>query len=233
MALLSNQTFYNPTTSFFGAGGGSTSTLQSPASITPDVNGESSLSLQSPANAGIFVEGAPTSILALSSAASQTSISNQGDGVLKIQQGSSPATPPIASFDVVGNIITLGNPILTAGQSNKIVLQVAPTPTFTPTVVTSTTGTWDASNNTIALAGFARGMYVIYGDSGASTNPIDLECRPNSIFVIDPAFTVSGGGGGADTNWNLSPNGIGGLTLNLVTAPTSAFSMKVMPLYLF
>jgi hypothetical protein len=48
MSLLPDQTFYNPTTSFFGSGGGSGgSTLQSPASITPDGTGAATLLIAS------------------------------------------------------------------------------------------------------------------------------------------------------------------------------------------
>ena len=46
MSLLPDQTFYNPTTSFFGGGGGSGSSLQSPASITPDANGTATLLIE-------------------------------------------------------------------------------------------------------------------------------------------------------------------------------------------
>jgi hypothetical protein len=79
----------------------------------------------------------------------------------------------------------------------------------------------------------AKGLYTIYGDSGGSTNQADLDARFSSTFQVNPAFVVSGGGGCADTGWNLSPNGTGGLTLNLTNAPTSAFSVKCFPLYLF
>jgi hypothetical protein len=154
--------------------------------------------------------------------------------ILQIGNG----TVPVATFDVAFNTINLGGAAVVGGTNTvvanlPITLTAPSKATFTPTTVSSTGGSWVVGDNSIALGGFARGMYVIYGDTGAATTPIDLSCRPNSIFVIDPANTVSGGGGGADTNWNMSPNGTGGLTLTLTDAPSSAFSMKVMPLYLF
>jgi len=241
-------------------GGGSTSTLQSPVSVVADVAlgdsqitltaqgvGTSLLTLSSPVenaivmsggeNAHIDLDGA-TAAVNFNSGASAVSVIVQTDtlpNILQIGNG----TVPVATFDVAFNTINLGATAAIVGGTNTVVANApitltAPSKaTFAPTTVSSTSGSWVADANSIALGGFARGMYVIYGDTGAATSPIDLSCRPNSIFVIDPANTVSGGGGGADTNWNMSPNGTGGLTLTLTDAPSAAFSMKVMPLYLF
>lgn len=249
MSLLKTGVYANATTPLFalpGSGGGSTSTLQSPASVTPEVNGDSSLSLtaqgggnatlsvSSPFISSLPIYGETESRITLGNLGSTIFLNTFNDGVLSIRQGAN-TTPALASFDVVGNVVNLGN----SGTPSSVLVNApltlsAPSKaTFTAQTVSPTGGTWVAGDNSIALGGFGRGMYVIYGDTGGATTPIDLNCRPNSIFVIDPANTVSGGGGGADTNWNMSPNGTGGLTLTLTDAPSSAFSMKVMPLYVF
>jgi hypothetical protein len=241
-------------------GGGSTSTLQSPVSVVADVAlgdadltltaqgvGVSTLTLSSPVENGLVMTGGQNSHVDLNGSTAAVNFGSAPQGVsVVLQTDSAPnilqignGTVPVATFDVAFNTINLGASAAVAGGTNTVVANApitltAPSKaTFSPTTVTSTGGAWVSGPNTIALGGFGRGMYVIYGDTGAATDPIDLECRPISIFVIDPAFTVSGGGGGSDTNWNMSPNGTGGLTLDLTTAPSSAFSMKVMPLYLF
>ena len=242
-------------------GGGSTSTLQSPVSVVADValgdsqitctaqgTGTSTLTLSSPVENSIVMTGGENCFINLE--ASTASINfNPGQGAsISVETTNQPnilqiinntGNNPVATFDVAFNTINLGASATVVGGTNTVVANspitlMAPSKAnFIPQTVTSTGGPWVAGDNTIALGGFARGMYVIYGATGGSTAPVDLASRPNSIFVIDPAQTVSGGGGGADTNWNISPNGTGGLTLTLVDAPTSAFSMKVMPLYLF
>lgn len=250
MSLLPHDTFVNASRQLYadqGSGGGSTSTLQSPASVTPDVAlgdssltltaqgvGNATLSVSSPTISSLPIYGATESRVTLGNLGSTIFLNTFNDGVLSIRQGAN-TTPALASFDVVANVINLGN----SGSPGSVLVNApitltAPSKaTFTAQTVSPTGGTWVAGDNSIALGGFGRGMYVIYGDTGGSTATVDLASRPNSIFVIDPVNTVSGGGGGADTNWNISPNGTGGLTLTLVDAPTPAFSMKVMPLYLF
>jgi len=249
MSLLKTGVYANATTPLFalpGSGGGGGSTLQSPASITPDGTGAAALSVLSTggADAAIIVgngnAGNQSADIAMVNGGSGASTIRMGyvklsqqafSGALTVSNSISALTP--FSVDTVGNAVGVGAAGGTVSVNAPLTLAAPSKATFTPQTVTSTGGSWIAGDNTIALGGFGRGMYVIYGDTGGSTAAIDLESRVNSIFVIDPAQTVSGGGGGADTNWNMSPNGTGGLTLNLVNAPTSAFSMKVMPLYLF
>ena len=257
MALLSNQTFYNPTTSFFGAGGGSASSLQSPATITPDAlsgnaqlglittapNANSTLQVRSDAGLAILNLDANSTAGAFinmegADAGPFTVINASGTPPYPFTMRAAPALVgqgPFLNYNPTAGTLGLGDGQIGGSitLNSPAILTTPSTAAFSPTTVTSTTGTWVAGDNSIALGGFGRGMYVIYGDTGTATTPIDLNCRPNSIFVIDPANTVSGGGGGADTNWNMSPNGTGGLTLTLTDAPSSAFSMKVMPLYLF
>jgi len=119
----------------------------------------------------------------------------------------------------VGGIVSLNNPL-------KVL--------FGPAILGSTAGAFSAGDNTIALGGFTSpGLYVIYGDTAGSTDPFDLGCRFSSIFQINPGSTCSGGGSGYDTGWNLSPNGTGGLTLNLTNTPTGAFKVKVYPIFFY
>lgn len=231
-----------------GSGGGG-NTLTSPATVTPDVNGDSSLSLtaqgvgnatlsvSSPMVSSLPIYGATESRITLGNLGSTIFLNTFNDGVLSIRQGSN-TTPALASFDVVGNVVNLGN----SGSPGSVLINTpltytatagAPIAGFPPIVLSSTAGAFVQGDNTVALGGLARGLYVMIGDSGGSTAQADLDSRFNSIFQINPAQTCSGGAGGADTGWNLSPNGTGGLTLNLTNAPTGAFSVKCYPLYLF
>ena len=229
-------------------GGGGGNTLTSPASITPAGDGTASLSVLStgPAlasvqigngnsgqSASLYLEnGSPgSSVIQMDSVViSQSAFS----GVLTVANINTGLTP--FSVDTIGNAVGLGaaggtvsvNAPLTYSSSAG-----APTAGFPPTVLTTPTGTWVAGSNSIVTGGLARGLYTIYGDSAGSIVQADLDARFSSTFQVDPAFTVSGGGGGADTGWNLSPNGTGGLTLTLTNAPTSAFRVKCFPLYLF
>ena len=152
-------------------------------------------------------------------------------GVLTVANINTGLTP--FSVDTIGNAVGIGSAGGTVLVNAPLTYSSAPKAGFAPTVLTTPGGTWGAGNNTIVTGGLARGLYTIYGDSAGSTAQNDLDARFSSTFQVDPAFTVSGGGGGSDTNYNLSPNGTGGLTLNLTNAPTSAFSVKCFPLYLF
>ena len=249
MSLLTACTEASPGVSYFapaGGGGGGGSTLQSPASVTADVAlgdstlnltaqgvGVAALSVVSPGEASMSVNGSQSLFTIGQAGTIPLGLLNSGDGVLRIQAGVNQSLPALASFDCVGNIVTLGNTALTAGQTNTIILQCPPKAAFPVIVLGSTAGAFVQGDNTIALGGLAPGLYAMYGDTGASTIQTDLDCRFNSIVQINPAFTCSGGAGGADTGWNLSPNGTGGLTLNLTNAPTNAFSVKAYPIYLF
>jgi hypothetical protein len=179
------------------------------------------------------------SLIAIGEAAGiPLSLLNAGDGILRIQSGTSQSLPNTASFDCAGNVINLGNPGAAGNVfvNSKLIYTAAggaPGAAFPAIVLGSTAGAFVQGDNTIALGGLAAGLYAMYGDTGASTIQTDLDCRFNSIVQINPAQTCSGGAGGADTGWNLSPNGTGGLTLNLTNAPTAAFSVKCYPLYLF
>jgi len=253
MSLLPHDTFVNAGRSLYaaaGSGGGGGNTLASPASVTPDVNGGSSLSLtatgtgyasltvSTPEIATVAVNGVFQSIVTLGSGGSMIGFLGGSDGVLRIKQGSSTVTPaPVATFDVNGNVIGLGQAAAGSISVNTPLTYSttagAPKAAFPPIVLGSTSGSFVQGNNSVALGGLAAGLYAMYGDSGVSTNQNDLDCRFNSIVQINPTGTCSGGAGGADTGWNLSPNGTGGLTLNLTNAPTGAFSVKAYPIYLF
>jgi hypothetical protein len=236
MSLLAQGTFSNVSSVLYApvgsGGGGSTSTLQSPASITPDGTQTATLELgnNGTVNSSIVLNNdlAGASFVQLEYV---KLVHNAYSQTLSVQNSITGLAP--LSVDTTGNAVGIGAVGGTVSVNTPLTLSSPSKATFVPTTVTSTGGAWIAGDNTIALGGFARGMYVIYGDTGGATTPIDLECRPISIFVIDPATTVSGGGSGSVTNWNMSPNGTGGLTLNLTNAPSSAFSMKVMPLYVF
>jgi hypothetical protein len=254
MSLLTACTEASPGVSYFapagGGGGGGGSTLQSPASITPDVAlGDSSLSLtaqgvgnatlsvSSPVVSSLPIYGATESRITLGNLGSTIVLNTFNDGIFSIRQGAN-TTPALASFDVVGNVVNLGN----SGSPGSVLINTpltytsaagAPKAAFPPIVLNSTAGPFVQGDNTIALGGLAPGLYAMYGDTGGSTVQADLDSRFNSIVQINPAFTCSGGAGGADTGWNLSPNGTGGLTLNLTNAPTGAFSVKAYPIYLF
>jgi hypothetical protein len=146
------------------------------------------------------------------------------------------------SVDVSANVITLGNPVVAVGTSPSVTVNVpltysasagAPKAAFPAIVLGTASGSFIQGDNSLSLGGLAAGVYAIYGDTGASTDISDLDCRFNSIVQINPVGVCSGGAGGADTGWNLSPNGTGGLTLNLTNAPTSALTVKAYPIYLF
>jgi hypothetical protein len=257
MSLLPGDTYANAGRALWavaGSGGGGGNTLASPASVTPDGNGDTDLTLQSqgvgqssvsllsPGIASLSVSGTNVSYVSLSSGVNQTALTNFHDGILRIQSDSLQSTQPNVAIDTNTQTITLGGSVVQVGTSPSIVVNSpltysasagAPIAGFPPIVLSSTGGPFIQGDNTVALGGLARGLYVMIGDSGASTNQADLDSRFNSIFQIDPAQTCSGGAGGADTGWNLSPNGTGGLTLNLTNAPTGAFSVKCFPLYLF
>jgi hypothetical protein len=255
MSLLPNDTYANAGRALWavagsGGGGGSGSTLQSPASVTPDVNGATSFSLTStgtgsatiavttPTIATVAVNGVFQSIVTLGSGGSMIGLLAGSNGVLSIKQGSSDVTPaPVVTVDVVGNVIGLGQPAAGSISVNTPLTYSttagAPKAAFPAIVLSSTSGSFVQGDNSVALGGLAAGLYAMYGDSGASTNQNDLDCRFASIVQINPVGTCSGGAGGSDTGWNLSPNGTGGLTLNLTNAPTGAFSVKAYPIYLF
>jgi hypothetical protein len=192
-------------------------------------------------NAHIDLNGT-TAAINFNSGVQQVSLIVQTDTSPNILQISNGSAAPVATFDVAFNTITLGNAALPAGATNTVVVNApltysasagAPKAGFPPVTLTTPSGTWGAGDNSIVTGGLAKGLYTIYGDSGGSTNQADLDARFSSTFQVNPAFVVSGGGGCADTGWNLSPNGTGGLTLNLTNAPTGIFSVKCFPLYLF
>jgi len=254
MSLLTACTEASPGVSYFapaggGGGGGGGSTLQSPASITPAVDGTASFSVLSTGGTLASVEigdgaqGGQSSSLILENGAPGTSqiqmnsviiTQNAFSGAITVGNVNTGVTP--FGIDTVNNVVNIG----TGGGTVSINAPLtytsaagAPKAGFPPIVLGSTAGAFVQGDNTVALGGLAPGLYAMYGDTGGSTNQADLDSRFNSIVQINPAFTCSGGAGGSDTGWNLSPNGTGGLTLNLTNAPTGAFSVKAYPIYLF
>ena len=250
MSLLPTDTYVNSSRQLWasqgsGGGGGSSSTLQSPASITPAGDGTASLSVfstgtalasvqigngNSGQSASLYLEnGSPgSSVIQMDSVViSQSAFT----GVLTVGNINTGLTP--FSVDTIGNAVGIGAAGGTVSVNAPMTLSSAVKAGFPPTVLTTPGGTWGAGDNSIVTGGLAKGLYTIYGDSAGSTVQADLDARFSSTFQVNPAFVVSGGGGGSDTNYNLSPNGTGGLTLNLTNAPTSAFSVKCFPLYLF
>jgi hypothetical protein len=225
--------------------------LTSPASITPAGDGTAALAVVSTGAALSSINigdgnnaGQSSSIDMVNGSGGNSKITlayvdlvQAGfSGVLTVANNST--SLGVLSVDTAQNIIGLGSSAGAGSISVNTPLTYAttagaPKAAFPATVLNSTSGSFVAGANSVALGGLGAGLYAMYGDSGASTAQNDLDCRFNSIVQINPAGVCSGGAGGSDTGWNLSPNGTGGLTLELTNAPTSAFSVKAYPIYMF
>jgi hypothetical protein len=173
MSLLPHDTFVNSSrglyaTSGSGGGGGGGNTLASPASVTPDVNGDTDLTLQSqgvgqssvsllsPGIASVSVSGTNVSYVSLSSGANQTALTNFNDGILRIQSDSLQSTQPTVAFDTNTQTITLGVPLAQVGTSPSVLVNSpltysaaagAPTAGFPPTVLNTPSGSWSAGED--------------------------------------------------------------------------------------
>ena len=125
MSLLPSATFANPSTPFYAAngGGGSASTLQSPATILPEVGtGTAQLTMNSTGAATSFLNmaSAATSVIGVNgNVQSSVGFGNtpavwlaklQGDGLLRVGLNEN-GTAPVMSVDATNNIVNLGAPV--------------------------------------------------------------------------------------------------------------------------
>jgi len=130
MSLLVNNTLANPTTSFYaalgGGGGGGASSLQSPATITPDGTGQVSLtaaatgggdslvSLTSAAASVVSIDGIQ-SVLTFGTGPAVALTHLSGNQVLLISENENGSNPTV-EIDVAGNDVVLCNPAAFSGS---------------------------------------------------------------------------------------------------------------------
>ena len=130
MSLLVNNTLANPTTSFYaalgGGGGGGASSLQSPATITPDGTGEVSLtaaatgggdslvSLTSAAASVVAIDGIQ-SVVTFGTGPAVALTNLTGNSVLLISESENGSNPTV-EIDVAANDVVLCNPAAAGGS---------------------------------------------------------------------------------------------------------------------
>ena len=130
MSLLVNNTLANPTTSFYaalgGGGGGGASSLQSPATITPDGVGTVSLTAAATGGGGSFVSltSAGASVVAIDGIQSVVTFGTgpavaltnlTGNSVLLISESENGSNPTV-EIDVAANDVVLCNPAAAGGS---------------------------------------------------------------------------------------------------------------------
>ena len=126
MSLLPSATFANPTTSFYaanGGGGGGGSSLQSPATITPDGAGTVSLTAAATGGGtGEFVVSSPAGAASIAIDGIQSSLAVgaavltqlNGNQVLLISENENGSNPTV-EIDVSTNEVVLCNPAAVSG----------------------------------------------------------------------------------------------------------------------
>ena len=176
MSLLPNDTFVNSGRALWavagsGGGGGGGSTLQSPASITPDVGGNAqlgvisggtgvtSLNVSSPTQSVLAVNGTTSSDIILGT---NFHIKSSAPSVVTFS-GAGTQVNPVATFDALGNNVALsapglpgsvqtGNPLIVASYANQQTdVGISPIAPLTLNAVTYS-GSSEISN-TIATSG--------------------------------------------------------------------------------
>lgn len=248
MSLLPCATFANPATPFYAAVGGSASTLQSPATILPEVGtGTAQLTMNS--------TGAATSFLNMSSAATsvigvngnvQSSVGFgntpavwlaklAGDGLLRVGLNEN-GTVPVMTVDASNNTVNLGN----AGAAGTVNVNTGliytaaggpPAAAFSALVLR--TGITPIGATVISVASLPSGLYVVYGQAGASTDSGDLSARFSTTISMGAAGLCQGGGYAAVAGAYTVAPGTASLTLTLNAATTAAYSVVAYPIYLF
>ena len=254
MSLLPSATFANPSTPFYAAvgSGGSASTLQSPASITPSaVDGSVSLSvIQSTGSAN------PAALLTVAS-------NNGNDAVINLAitpTGNTQITMGVdrdvaltvagtnrtllhiggandnLTVDVATNAINLGY----AGAAGVVNVNTGliytaaggpPSAGFSALVLRS--GITPIGATVISVASLPTGLYVVYGQAGSSTDSGDLSARFSTVISMGAAGLCQGGGYAAVAGAYTVAPGTASLTLTLNAATTAAYSVVAYPIYLF
>ena len=250
MSLLPSATFANPSTPFYAAvgSGGSASTLQSPATILPEVGtGTAQLTMNSTGAATSFLDmaSAAISVIGLNgNVQSSLGFGNtpavwlsklQGDSLLRVGLNEN-GTAPVMTVDATNNIVNLGN-AAEAGNVNinagLIYTATGGPPAAAFPAKTLTSGITPIGATVISLATLAAGVYVVYGQAGSSTNAGDLSARFSTVIAMGAAGLCQGGGYTAVAGaYTLAP-GTGSLTLTLNAATTAAYSVVAYPIYLF
>ena len=250
MSLLPSATFANPSTPFYAAngGGGSASTLQSPATILPEVGtGTAQLTINSTGAATSFLNMASAAIsviglngnvqssVVLGNTPSVCLTKLQGDGLLRVGLNEN-GTTPVMSVDATNNIVNLGN----AGAAGTVNVNTGliytaaggpPAAGFSALVLRS--GITPIGATAISVASLPTGLYVVYGQAGSSTDSGDLSARFSTVISMGAAGLCQGGGYAAVTGaYTLAP-GTASLTLTLNAATTAAYSVVAYPIYLF
>ena len=230
-----------------GTAGGA-STLQSPATILPEVGtGTAQLTMNS--------TGAATSFLNMSSAATsvigvngnvQSSVGFgntpavwlaklAGDGKLRVGLNEN-GTTPVVTVDASNNIVNLGN----AGAAGTVNVNTGliytttggpPAAAFPANILRS--GITPIGATVISVATLPAGVYVVYGQAGASTASGDLSARFSTVISMGAAGLCQGGGYAAIAGAYTVAPGTGSLTLTLNAATTAAYSVVAYPIYLF
>jgi len=250
MSLLPSATFANPSTPFYAAvgSGGSASTLQSPATILPEVGtGTAQLTMNSTGAATSFLNMASAAISVIGVNGNVTSAVGfgntpavwlsklQGDGLLRVGLNEN-GTAPVMSVDATNNIVNLGN-AGAAGVVNvntKLIYTAAggpPAAGFSALVLR--TGITPIGATAISVASLPTGLYVVYGQAGSSTDSGDLSARFSTVISMGAAGLCQGGGYAAVTGAYTVAPGTASLTLTLNAATTAAYSVVAYPIYLF
>jgi hypothetical protein len=191
MSLLPDQTFYNPTTSFFGGGGGSGSTLQSPASITPDGTGTATLLIESStgaAEASLVVSNTTgnDAIVALQNTAGGNSIIEMGAAGSIIGIAAPGANPGQLGIGAsVAGLVALPNVLIDTSDN---VVAVANSLSILNDAYTGNSLSMGVQSATASLIGqtVASGGTLTFGTSVANTA---------AIVMTDVATTINNLGG--------------------------------------
>ena len=229
-----------------GTGGGASS-LQSPATILPEVGtgtaqltmnstgaGTSFLNMASAAISVIGVNGNVQSSVGLGNTPAVWLSKVAGDGLLRVGLNEN-GTTPVMSVDATNNIVNLGN----AGAAGNVNVNTGliytaaggpPAAAFPATVLQSgiTSGA-----TVISVATLPAGVYVVYGQAGSSTDAGDLSARFSTVISMGAAGLCQGGGYAAVTGAYTVAPGTASLTLTLNVATTAAYSVVAYPIYLF
>ena len=230
-----------------GTGGGASS-LQSPATILPEVGtGTAQLTMNSTGAATSFLNMASAAIsviglngnvqssVVLGNTPSVCLTKLQGDGLLRVGLNED-GTAPVMTVDATNNIVNLGN----AAEAGNVNVNTGliytatggpPAAAFPAKILQS--GITPIGATVISVATLAAGLWVVYGQAGASTNAGDLSARFSTVISMGAAGLCQGGGYAAITGAYTVAPGTASLTLTLNAATTAAYSVVAYPIYLF
>lgn len=240
MSLLPHDTFVNASRQLYadlgsGGGGGSTSSLQSPASIVPDGTGAAALSVlsQSGALASITVgdgaQGNQSALIDMTNGGNGNSTIKLGyvdlvqggfNGVLTV--ANHPTSQGVLSVDTFQNVVDIGSAAYIAGRTNQALVNVPMSITNGSNAMTLTAT--DATTSNIGQAVASAGSLVLgssvacpatltVSDTGAATGKVAVGGNGGS------AITMNGGNAGSQTSIiTTSATGVGSLLLGASAA---------------